>query len=99
MTRRFAIATAIALGLAAPAAAQVDLTGEWAARQHEDQPERGGGPEVGEYQGLPINDAARARADAWTASLWTVPEHQCIPHPPTTARTSRASGSGRTSIP
>lgn len=22
-----------------------------------------------------------ARAEAWSASLWTVPEHQCIPHP------------------
>src|SRR6266545_1140800 len=43
--------------------------------------ERGGGPEVGEYQGLPINDADRLRADSWSASLWTVPEHQCIPHP------------------
>ena len=65
----------------APAAAQVDLEGGWAARQHEDGPERGGGPEVGEYQGLPINDAARMRGDSWSASLWTVPEHQCIPHP------------------
>jgi hypothetical protein len=65
----------------APASAQVELSGEWAARQHEDAPERGGGPEVGEYQGLPINDAARMRGDSWSASLWTVPEHQCIPHP------------------
>lgn len=62
-------------------AAQVDLEGNWAARNHEDAPERGGGPAVGEYQGLPINDDARRRADAWSASLWTVPEHQCIPHP------------------
>jgi hypothetical protein len=64
-----------------PAAAQVDLAGQWATRMHEDQLERGGGPEVGEYQGLPINDADRFRADSWSASLWTVPEHQCIPHP------------------
>ena len=21
------------------------------------------------------------RGDSWSASLWTVPEHQCIPHP------------------
>ena len=59
----------------------MELSGEWAARMHEDNPERGGGPEVGEYQGLPINEAARVRADSWSASLWTVPEHQCIPHP------------------
>lgn len=61
--------------------AQVDLAGQWATRQHEDSLERGGGPEVGEYQGLPINEADRLRADSWSASLWTVPEHQCIPHP------------------
>ena len=39
------------------------------------------GPHIGEFQGLPINDANRARGEAWSASLWTVPEHQCIPHP------------------
>ena len=61
--------------------AQVDLSGGWATRQHEDQPERGPGPHIGEFQGLPINDANRARGEAWSASLWTVPEHQCIPHP------------------
>ena len=61
--------------------AQVDIEGNWAARQHEDAPERGGGPEIGEYQGLPINDAARKHGEAWSASIWTVPEHQCIPHP------------------
>ena len=77
---------AVCLGTAAllwsvPALAQADIVGEWAARQHEDAPERGGGPEVGEYQGLPITESARVRADAWSASLWTVPEHQCIPHP------------------
>lgn len=75
------LAGAVLVGFTGPVYAQVDLGGEWAARQHEDAPERGGGPEIGEYQGLPINDAARFRADAWSASLWTVPEHQCIPHP------------------
>jgi hypothetical protein len=78
---RCPIAAALIALAPIPAAAQVELSGEWAARQHEDAPERGGGPEVGEYQGLPINDAARMRADSWSASLWTVPEHQCIPHP------------------
>src|SRR5262245_14273743 len=64
-----------------PVLAQVDLSGSWATRQHEESLERGGGPEIGEYQGIPINEADRFRAEAWTASLWTVPEHQCIPHP------------------
>ena len=79
--RVFIACAAILFGRTAPALAQSDITGEWGARLHEDNPERGGGPEIGEYQGLPINDAARFRADTWTASLWTVPEHQCIPHP------------------
>jgi hypothetical protein len=63
--------------------AQIDLNGVWAPIFHEDQPERVPGPEVGDYAGLPINDAARVRADAWDASLLTLPEHQCKPHPST----------------
>jgi hypothetical protein len=65
----------------APALAQVDLAGEWAPRFHEDQPERIPGPDIGDYLGLPITDAARLRADSWDASLLTLPEHQCKPHP------------------
>ncbi|MBI2149450.1 MAG: hypothetical protein HYU27_02440 [Acidobacteria bacterium] len=72
---------AIALLLGAPAFAQVDPTGEWAPRFHEDQPERIPGPDIGDYLGLPINDAARLRGDSWDASLLTLPEHQCKPHP------------------
>ena len=67
--------------LTVPAFAQVDPSGEWAPRFHEDQPERIPGPEIGDYLGLPINDAARLRADSWDASLLTLPEHQCKPHP------------------
>ena len=67
--------------LTLPAFAQVDPSGEWAPRFHEDQPERIPGPEIGDYLGLPINDAARLRADSWDASLLTLPEHQCKPHP------------------
>lgn len=61
--------------------AQKDLSGSWAQLFHEDLPERGAGPEIGDYTGLPINDAARLRADSWDASKWTVPERQCEPHP------------------
>ena len=39
--------------------AQVDIAGPWGTRRHEDDVERGGGPEVGDYTGLPITDAAR----------------------------------------
>jgi hypothetical protein len=64
-----------------PAFAQIDLVGEWAPQFHEDQPERVGGPNVGDYAGLPINDAARFMAEAWDADILSVPEHQCKPHP------------------
>lgn len=61
--------------------AQMDLSGSWGQRFHEDLPERGAGPDIGDYVGLPINDAARLRADSWDAAKWTMPERQCEPHP------------------
>src|SRR5215475_6341152 len=64
-----------------PALAQMDLSGEWAPQFHEDNPERLAGPDIGDYLGLPINDAARLRGESWDASLLTLPEHQCKPHP------------------
>lgn len=50
---------------------------------HEDMEERIPGPFVGDYAGLPVNDAARLRADSWQPSLLTLQEHQCKPHPST----------------
>jgi hypothetical protein len=66
-----------------PASAQVDLSGTWSPIFHEDQVERIPGPDVGDYAGLPINDAERLRGQSWDASLLTLPEHQCKPHPST----------------
>jgi cyclase len=66
---------------AVPLRAQVDLSGEWAVRFHEDQVERIEGPEIGDYLGLPINEAARLRGESWNASIHTLPEWQCRPHP------------------
>jgi hypothetical protein len=63
-----------------PAAAQVDFAGEWAPRMWEDQPERVPGPDLGDYTGIPINEAARLRAEAWDASIQSLPEWQCRPH-------------------
>ena len=45
-----------------PAYAQVDFSGQWESLYHEDGPERLPGPELGDYLGFPINDAARLRA-------------------------------------
>ena len=75
------VAVPVLVLAASGAFAQKDLAGMWGQRFHEDLPERGGGPEIGDYTGLPINDAARLRADTWDASKWTIPERQCEPHP------------------
>jgi len=66
---------------APPASAQIDISGEWAPRIHEDQPHRGPGPELGDYTGLPINAAARQKASTWDASILSLPERMAQPHP------------------
>jgi hypothetical protein len=64
-----------------PALAQVNLSGVWANKLHEDWPDRLPGPELGDYGGIPLNAAARMRAESWDASLITLPEYQCRVHP------------------
>ena len=79
--RRTFLTLAAAAVLALPAFAQFDLVGEWGQRQHEDGAERGQGPPIGDDLGMPINHAARLREEAWDASIHTLPEWQCRPHP------------------
>jgi cyclase len=69
----------LAVFTGAPAFAQIDLSGEWANRLHEDQYSRGPGLEAGEWEGLPMNAAARMKAESWDADVYTLPERQCIP--------------------
>ena len=83
MLKTAVVATVVVIGLARPASAQTDFSGIWAPIFHEDQPERIPGPDVGDYAGLPITDAERLRGETWDASLLTLPEHQCKPHPST----------------
>jgi hypothetical protein len=75
-----------------PAWAQFDFSGEWVTpravmpkgglpQQFEDGPDRADGPELGDYTGLPINDFARKKAEAWSASVIAQPERQGNPHP------------------
>ena len=68
------------LAVGRPAFAQVDLTGEWAGRPHEDALARGAGPEIGDYTGLPLNEAGRLKAESWEAGILSTRERQCIPH-------------------
>jgi glyoxylase-like metal-dependent hydrolase (beta-lactamase superfamily II) len=61
----------------------VDLTGTWRWINHEDERDRNPGAFPGDYRGLPLNDAARMRADTYdeevnsTSSLL-----QCRPRTP-----------------
>jgi hypothetical protein len=75
-----AIAAAGAL-VSLPATAQVNLSGQWSGFYHEDEPDRLPGPELGDYGGLPINDADRMRARAWSAAILSLPLYQCRVHP------------------
>ena len=72
--RRARIAVAVVIAVTTTTAlAQRDLAGMWGQRFHEDLPERGAGPDIGDYTGLPVNDGARLRADSWNAAKWTMP--------------------------
>jgi hypothetical protein len=62
---------------AVPAFAQMDFSGEWAPVQDEDNT---GNPYTGEFIGIPMSRAGSLRAQAWSASLYTLPEWQCRPH-------------------
>src|SRR5438046_1681746 len=79
---RFGRAIALVGLVLAPSAAlaQIDLSGSWGARYHEDFPERIPGPELANFLGLPINESARQWALSWDPSRLTLPEHQCQAH-------------------
>ena len=62
LLRRIAVAVVVMVPLTLaprPGFAQIDLSGDWGPRMHEDQPDRDAGPELGDYTGLPITDGAR----------------------------------------
>ena len=62
-----------------PSMAQVDLSGYWANRPHEDNMARGPGLESGEYEGFPLNAAGRIKGYSWDAGIYSNTERQCVP--------------------
>src|SRR2546425_13229296 len=58
-----------------PAQAQVDLTGEWSPRVYNDH------MDIGDYTGIPLNEAGRLRAESWHPEQLDLPENLCRPHP------------------
>ena len=81
-TRHSCIVLALLLAVVTPARAQVELSGSWAARNHEDALERGAGPYAVDYTGLPLNDDARDKALSYSASQLGMIERQCGLYPP-----------------
>ena len=77
--RSLAAAFVIVLSFAAPAVAQIDLSGEWGSTFHEDLPHRGG-MRLGDYTGLPYNEAGWRKAQSWDEAARSIHERQCIPH-------------------
>ncbi len=74
----------LAFALSTAAFAQVDFSGEWdhpGMFGHEDINDRGQGPEIGDYMGLPLNAAGVRKSESYSGSWLGVPEHQCTPHP------------------
>ena len=65
-----------------PASAQVDLTGNWVTRQHEDWEERTPGSLPVDYLGLPLNEDGRARALEYATARFSLPERQCYIYQP-----------------
>ena len=54
----------------------LDLSGNWANLVHQ-EPLRTASGMLGEYGGIPINEAGRLSALAWNASRMTVRQQQC----------------------
>ncbi len=84
VTRGEAVAASVALLSLALAwhvsLAQEDPTGNWAPIFDEDMPERIAGGEIGDYLGIPLNDAGKLRAESWSAEIVELPENQCREH-------------------
>ena len=59
-----------------------DISGEWRLESDEDPGALGqlGQPPLGDYLGIPFNEAGRMRADTSAESIWGTPEYSCRPH-------------------
>jgi cyclase len=82
--RKLNLILSLVLLPASAALAQVDFTGAWdhpGIFGQEDFNDRGQGPEIGDYLGLPLNAAGMRKAETYSGSWLSVPEHQCTPHP------------------
>src|SRR6187397_613719 len=67
-------------GAAQPARPPIppDIAGEW--RLDNNEQDTTAQPPLGDYLGIPFNDAGRMRSDTTAESIWGTPEYQCRPH-------------------
>ena len=79
MSHPLAAMIVVFIAAASPAFAQIDLSGEWAGTFYEDLPHRGG-MQLGDYTGLPLNEAGWRKAQSWDEAVVATHERQCIPH-------------------
>ena len=85
MVQRFLSFLIVLILLGAPVFAQPprpanppDISGEWNLTTQELDTSLQ--PPLGDYLGIPFNDAGRMRADTTAESIWGTPEYQCRPH-------------------
>src|ERR1700687_1342082 len=81
------------LGTPAAVFAQVDFSGEWKSLPHQVGPNTGA--TIGEYIGIPLNDAGRLKAESWDPAIRSLVERECIPHPMQYAEHSISNGEMR----
>ena len=55
-----------------------DISGEWRLDNSED--DTTAQPPLGDYTGIPFNEAGLMRSDTTAESIWGTPEYQCRPH-------------------
>lgn len=77
--RRTRLILPVALFLCAgwPAVAQIELSGSWQSKNHEDALERGAGPNPVDFAGVPLNPSGRAKALSYSQSQISMPERIC----------------------
>jgi hypothetical protein len=79
--RALVLGGSLLLALAAgQASAQINISGEWAVKAHEDQGDRVPGDVQGDFTGVPLNDAARKFAEGFDVTRVNMLEHQCQPY-------------------
>jgi len=74
------VVLAAAPAWAQPARQQIppDIAGEWRLDNNEE--DTTAQPPLGDYTGIPFNDAGRMRSETTAESIWGTPEYQCRPH-------------------